>query len=581
MRFTSLKESSVGALFAFALAFLLASGCASNSASKEKAGAAPKKSVAKASTKPAAKMRVKGDPSPSHSPKYDEVSDDTLSSYAHYAAGLSFDMREDSASALEEYVKAAQANPKEEILVMEVARRLLRAKQNDRAIEILTKAAAQPGATGLLDSWLGLAYVATGQTNKAIAANRASIQKLPTQVTPYANLCELYLNTGKTNEIPPLIDDALKQKDATADFYVNLAEVILRMQAKDALGPDESKKRAVAALDKACAKRPDDIVLQQRMADAYTFHGEMAKAETILARIFADHPEIPGLREKLINIYYRTNKPKAEAMLQELRNESPTDPRPHVFLGQLALDEDRLPDALGHFNDALTLDPNDPSLYYRIAAIKVSMKKPKEALELLEKARAKFRPSFMLDFYTGITLSAMERYSEALSALTSAELMAKTAEPERLTASFYFQLGSTCERARDFQQAVKYFKQALEIDANFAEALNYLGYMWAERGENLDEARSLIERALKEEPKNAAFLDSMAWVLYKLKRPSDALGYMQKAIELNKEPDATLMDHLGDILAALNRKSDAREAWQKSIKIEPKDEVRKKLEAGA
>jgi tetratricopeptide (TPR) repeat protein len=479
-----LKVTPARHLFAVALTFLLVSGCASNSTSKSKSTAAPKTPPTKSSAHFSAKPRAhsKGDPSPTTGPQYAEVSDDVLSAYAHYAAGLSFDMRDESSSALEEYIKAAEQNPREEILVMEVARRLLRAKQNDRAIALLTKAAAEPTATGLVDSWLGLAYVAAGQTNKAVAANRASIQKLPTQITAYANLCELYLQTGKTNEITPLIDEALKQKDAPAEFYVNLAEIILRMQAKDVLGPDESKKRAVTALDKALAQKPDDLILRQRMADAYNFHGETAKAETILAKLYADHPEIPGLREKLINVYFRTNKSKAEAMLQELRNEAPTDPRPHISLGQLALDEDRLPEALSHFQDALTLDPNDETLYYRIAAIKVSMKKAGEALELLEKARAKFRPSFFLDYYTGITLSALERYSEALSALTSAELMAKTMEPQRLTAQFYFQLGSTSERAKDFDQAVKHFRHALELKPDFAEAENYLGYMWAERG---------------------------------------------------------------------------------------------------
>jgi tetratricopeptide (TPR) repeat protein len=118
------------------------------------------------------------------------------------------------------------------------------------------------------------------------------------------------------------------------------------------------------------------------------------------------------------------------------------------------------------------------------------------------------------------------------------------------------------------------------MEPDFAEALNYLGYMWAERGENLDEARTMIEKALKEEPKNAAFLDSMAWVLYKLKKPAEALPYMQKAIELTKEPDATLQDHLGDILAGMNRMGEARAAWEKALKLEPKDEIRKKLEAG-
>jgi tetratricopeptide (TPR) repeat protein len=174
----------------------------------------------------------------------------------------------------------------------------------------------------------------------------------------------------------------------------------------------------------------------------------------------------------------------------------------------------------------------------------------------------------------------MEKYSEAVNKLTSAELIAKQNEPDKLNAQFYFQIGSACERAKDIEQAVKHFRHALELEPDFAEALNYLGYMWAERGENLNEARTMIERALKQEPKNAAFLDSMAWVLYKQNKPADALPYMKKAIELNKDPDATLQDHLGDIFAAMKRMDEAREAWQKSLKLEPKDEIRKKIEAG-
>lgn len=520
------------------------------------------------------------DPSPTDGLQYPEATEEMIKSYAHFASGLSFDMREDSGAALEEYAKAAEANPKEEALTLEVARRFLRGKQNDRAIDLLLKASAQPTSSGLVDSWLGLAYAAKGETNKAILANKAAMKKLPGQITAYANLTELYLQAGKTNEVINVLDEGGKQKDAPVDFYVNFAEIILRMQAKDVLGPEESKKRAVAVLDKAVALKPEDALLRVRIGDAYLFHGEPAKAEGVIAKLYAERPDLPGVREKLIDIYFRTDKEKAKGMLQELKTEAPTNPRPHIFLGQLAVDDERYAEGLEHFETALLLNPNDEALWYRVAALKVTMKKPAEALVTLETARKRFRSGFLMEFYTGIAKAAMERYSEALASYTSAELIAKTSEPDRLNASFYFQVGSTSERAKDIEQAVKYFRKALELEPDFAEALNYLGYMWAERGENLTEARMMIEKALKEEPKNAAFLDSMAWVLFKLNKPSEALPYMQKAIDLTKEPDATLLDHLGDILAAMKRGPEAREAWEKALKIEPKDEIRKKLETG-
>ena len=110
--------------------------------------------------------------------------------------------------------------------------------------------------------------------------------------------------------------------------------------------------------------------------------------------------------------------------------------------------------------------------------------------------------------------------------------------------------------------------------------MNYLGYMWAEHAMKLDQARELIEKAVKAEPKNTAFLDSMAWVLFKLKQPKEALPYALKAAELSEQPDATVYDHIGDIYAALKELDKAREAWRKSLSVEKNEEISKKLESG-
>jgi len=160
-------------------------------------------------------------------------------------------------------------------------------------------------------------------------------------------------------------------------------------------------------------------------------------------------------------------------------------------------------------------------------------------------------------------------------------VIATATDPSRLDDQFYFQLGATYERMGDYVQAEQYFEKCLQLAPDSAEAQNYLGYMWAEHDTKLDRARELIEKAVKAEPKNAAYLDSLGWVLFKLRQPKEALGYTLKAVELSEEPDATLFDHLGDIYAALNQPDKARDAWTKSLAVEPNDQIRKKLEAGA
>src|SRR5206468_1706633 len=144
---------------------------------------------------------------------------------------------------------------------------------------------------------------------------------------------------------------------------------------------------------------------------------------------------------------------------------------------------------------------------------------------------------------------------------------------------FYYHLGAAYERIHKYEEAEKYFNKCLTLSPDYSEALNYLGYMWAERGVNLPRAREMIEKAVKLEPKKAEFLDSLGWVLFKMDKPKEALPYILKALDNSEEPDATLYDHLGDIYAALHETAKAREAWLKAINIEPNEQIQKKLGA--
>lgn len=263
--------------------------------------------------------------------------------------------------------------------------------------------------------------------------------------------------------------------------------------------------------------------------------------------------------------------------------DQPTNPLAHYFLGAIAAEQRDWDKAVECYEKAILLNEGAPQpfepVYYDLAGVLITRDDPEDALKLLAKARGKFKTSFLLEFYTALAHSRTKDYAASIKHFTAAELLAKRDEPERLTALFFFQAGTAYERHKDFKQAENYFRQSLRLAPDFAEALNYLGYMWAERGENLVEAKEMIEKALKLEPENAAFLDSMAWVLFKLKQPKEALGFQLKALKLQKEPDATLHDHLGDIYFALQEPQKAREQWEKSIALEPNEEAEKKIKA--
>lgn len=173
-------------------------------------------------------------------------------------------------------------------------------------------------------------------------------------------------------------------------------------------------------------------------------------------------------------------------------------------------------------------------------------------------------------------LQRFERYGEAVPLLE--KLAAGQPESPELT----FGLAVAYERSGRRAQAIELFEQLLARDPNHAGTLNYLGYMFAERGENLERALDLILRAVSLEPDNGAYVDSLGWVYFRLGRYNEAKEQLEWAVRLVGE-DATLHEHLGATYAKLGDTAKARTAFEKALSLETKTarkaEIQQQLDA--
>ncbi|MGH9455904.1 MAG: tetratricopeptide repeat protein, partial [Terriglobia bacterium] len=133
----------------------------------------------------------------------------------------------------------------------------------------------------------------------------------------------------------------------------------------------------------------------------------------------------------------------------------------------------------------------------------------------------------------------------------------------------YFMMGSIYEREKKFDQAEETFKKVLAMDPTNGPAANYLGYMLADRGVRLEESVKYVQQALQTEPNNGAYLDSLGWAYFKMRRFDLAEGPLERAARLITD-DPTILEHLGNVHLQLGKERLAVEEWERAIKEWPK-----------
>ena len=201
-----------------------------------------------------------------------------------------------------------------------------------------------------------------------------------------------------------------------------------------------------------------------------------------------------------------------------------------------------------------------------------------EALQALTRSNGDIQ---RVHFALGDLLRSEERFDEAEVAYTSAIDLGIAAKSEDWV--LYFYRGICHEQSKDWAPAEADFRKALELNPTQPQVLNYLGYGLVDRGEKLEEALGMIEKAVAGDPEQGYIIDSLAWAYFKLGRYADALEPMEKA-SLLEPVDPIVTDHLGDVYWMNDRKLEARFQWRRALSFEPteKDRTRilRKLEVG-
>ncbi len=448
---------------------------------------------------------------------------------------------------------ARERDPHSQHLLMEEAT-LAAARNEFGRAETLAKDAARRESTNPRPYAL-LGRIAANQNFhlEAVEWYETALAKGVRDASVYTLLIQEYLNLRDIEKALQVAETLIAAFPSEVDGYFYIGFIYDQYLDK----PDAALK----AYHQVMLSKPRDLLVLDRVAAIYLEKRDYVSALRYLEKIRETAPDDPATLLRIALIYHDSGR-KAEAagILEDILKSQPDADRVHYYLGIFSLEDgdyrkarrhlERVPEASSYFEDAAAK---------RILAY-TKEKNWREAEALAQWAAAKFKKNFI--FY-GLLIGieeSKENFSVAEAQIEAAREQFGKEVDYHYTVALYW------ERRGEWKRAIAAMREVLVIDPNHVGALNYIGYTYADRGENLEEALAFLIKAHALDPDNAYVTDSLGWVYYRSNELALAKRYIEEA--LKKEPDEpVILGHLGDLYLALGNRTKAEEFFRRSLEL--------------
>jgi len=426
--------------------------------------------------------------------------------------------------------------------------------------------------------------VKDGKQDKAIRKLQSMLKSTPTSYPLRLMLVRLLTGEHRLAEAHRTIQDGLKVQQYPQLYHID-AQIYIRE------GMFDKAEKSLKTLIKIEPDMATPILMYSRLV---LRRKKSVKAENILRHFLVRHPEALSISNALGRLLVGQGRSKeATRVYENIAKRTDGDPDVLIALGLLHYQQKAFNKAAADFRTSLSKRQDARATFYLAASLDSLGKQdePRKLYQSIKPGDSNYSDAQLrlaaLDFRNDdndnairILHALIRNKPEATQpyGLLSAALLRKKAyrqllketEPALALANIPTQLlfnrAAAFEGLKQFPQAAGQIKQLFNIDPDNIEALNFLGYLYAEQGIRLDEAETLIRRALDKRPDNGYYLDSLAWVHFQRAEYGKALSVQNKAV--GKVPDDPVMrEHLGDILWKSGKTNEARSAWKKAVKL--------------
>ena len=520
--------------------------------------------------------------------------------YFYFLWGKSAENDRRYEEALQAYEKVLVCDPEADYMVRDIALLLIKLDRKREAVDWLNNIIARNPAD--IENRFLLAKLYAGMTDfeKAIAVYNEILTINEDQKT-LLMLGSLYAQIKQYDKAQEYLERLLELNQDSYMGHYYLARLYRELRLFG---------NALAAYEKTLAINWSSR-LAYEVAELYEQQGRLEEASVLYQRIVAEDETDETARSRLINVYLQTDKVEsALKQLQEMKAYA-ADPKMVDFtISRLLISKERYDEAIVILSSLIAEDTEQHAARYLLALSYQQKGDTRDAVELLRMIPATaevYEDAVLLlvrIFRTGKDIPAAILVLEELLSndkpgkmsfyVVLATLYRENDQQEKGRATFdlavelfpdsdelLFEYGLFLEQVGDQDGVMEKMQQALQLDPRNPAALNYVGYTWADNGENLEQALKYIEQAVALKPEDGFIMDSLGWVYFRLGDIDRAIKELEKALEL-VDDDPVIYEHLGDVYLQAGEPGKARANYEKALTFQKDEEklesVRRKIE---
>lgn len=511
---------------------------------------------------------------------------------AYFAEGLLAEDVSDNDVALEKYQHSLDSNPASADLAVKVAFMLAQKGDPSGAIQVLKDAIQAAPKEPLPLIYLSQLYMK--HLHKPELAQKAAdraVALAPDFFPGYLALFELAATQNQAAKVDQVLQRAAKAPSSDPEFWASLGELYTKVHLKENGSADskDALRQMNAIFQKAADLGKEDAVILVRVGNYFVDSQQLSEAipnylAAVALKQDSEDPLLKNAREKLARALAQTGRiDEAIGILEQLTKDNSLDYGAFELLGELYDGKGDLENALANFRHSLMLDESEPRNHIRVITMELRLRHPEQAIDTAKEALARFPDSAEARYLLAIALGQTKRGTEAMTVFAEAENeFENDGRDDLLGGEFYFAYGVAADQAGLREKAAELLKKSIKIDPSRSVTYNYLGYMWTDAGEHLDEAGGLIKKAVEMEPENGAFLDSLGWYYYQSGDYQKALEELLRATKFINPEDATVYSHIGDTYQMIGNVAEALRYWEKALALNQEDadnaEIGKKVE---